>query len=98
MRGLRLVFFTHQVAPACFLILPVGTQSQIAFAVIKAVMVLVVANHTLGCTHNLSMHINGSTTFASIGIKCGPTFGCVPFVLVQPVVIVRVNYCKPALG
>ena len=92
------MFFTHQVAPACFLILPVGTQSQIAFAVIKAVMVLVVANHTLGCTHNLSMHINGSTTFASIGIKCGLTFGCVPFVLVQPVVIVRVNYCKPALG
>jgi len=60
-------------------------------------MVLVVANHTLGRTHNLSVHINSSKTSGSTGIKCIPGFRCVPFVLAQPVVILGIYNCELTL-
>ena len=79
-------------------VLGLRADSQVAFCVVYAVMVNMVANKAFGGVGDLAVHADVFARMFSEGIVSGTLFGGAPFVFVNAGVIVRVNDCEFALG
>jgi len=81
-----------RVRQAVVAVLCQRADSEIAPAVVQPVVIDVVANHTLRDIKNLVMHLNYLAVVFSYGIVLSLYAAQAPFVLIEPFVVIDVNY------
>jgi len=86
-----LIFRSFVLAFTIICILPGCADTHISPFIIQAVTIDVVNEHTRRRIHNQSVHRYISSFDLTVSIQVFLTCGCVPFELIQPIVIGGVN-------